>query len=52
MAEIVLDQVTKRFPDGALAVDAVSLEIADGDRNVVESHLDLFRLSGTTVIAA
>ncbi|HEY4852790.1 MAG TPA: sn-glycerol-3-phosphate ABC transporter ATP-binding protein UgpC, partial [Streptosporangiaceae bacterium] len=31
MAEIVLDQVTKRFPDGALAVDAVSLEIADGE---------------------
>src|ERR1700736_1946119 len=31
MADIVLDQVTKRFPDGALAVDAVSLEIADGE---------------------
>jgi multiple sugar transport system ATP-binding protein len=31
MADIVLDQVTKRFPDGALAVDKVSLEIADGE---------------------
>ncbi|MDQ6851904.1 MAG: sn-glycerol-3-phosphate ABC transporter ATP-binding protein UgpC [Actinomycetota bacterium] len=31
MADIVLDQVTKRFPDGALAVDKVDLEIADGE---------------------
>ena len=31
MAEIVLDQVTKRFPDGALAVDKFSLDIADGE---------------------
>src|ERR1039457_6038499 len=31
MAEIVLDQVTKRFPDGALAVDKVSMDIADGE---------------------
>ncbi|MGN6676757.1 MAG: ABC transporter ATP-binding protein [Streptosporangiaceae bacterium] len=31
MAEIVLDQVTKRFPDGALAVDKISLDIADGE---------------------
>ena len=31
MAEIVLDQVTKRFPDGALAVDNISLDIADGE---------------------
>src|SRR5919202_2585804 len=31
MAEIVLDHVTKRFPDGALAVDDVNLEIADGE---------------------
>ena len=31
MAEIILDQVTKRFPDGALAVDAISLDIADGE---------------------
>jgi multiple sugar transport system ATP-binding protein len=31
VAEIVLDQVTKRFPDGALAVDKVSLDIADGE---------------------
>jgi multiple sugar transport system ATP-binding protein len=31
MAEIVLDQITKRFPDGALAVDKVSMEIADGE---------------------
>jgi multiple sugar transport system ATP-binding protein len=31
VADIVLDQVTKRFPDGALAVDKISLEIADGD---------------------
>src|SRR5665811_1004136 len=31
MADIVLDQVTKRFPDGALAVDSISLDIADGE---------------------
>ena len=31
MADIVLDQVTKRFPDGALAVDNISLDIADGE---------------------
>jgi len=31
MAEIVLDEVTKRFPDGALAVDKVNLDIADGE---------------------
>ena len=31
MADIVLEQVTKRYPDGALAVDKVDLEIADGE---------------------
>jgi multiple sugar transport system ATP-binding protein len=31
MAAIVLDQVTKRFPDGALAVDHIDLSIADGE---------------------
>jgi multiple sugar transport system ATP-binding protein len=31
MADIVLDQVTKRYPDGALAVDKVDLDIADGE---------------------
>ena len=31
MATIVLDQVTKRFPDGELAVQDISLEIADGE---------------------
>ena len=31
MAEIVLDHITKRFPDGALAVDDVNLDIADGE---------------------
>ena len=31
MAEIVLDKVTKRFPDGALAVHEVDLDIADGE---------------------
>ena len=31
MAEIVLEQVTKRYPDGALAVKDVNLEIADGE---------------------
>ncbi|MEO9137963.1 MAG: sn-glycerol-3-phosphate ABC transporter ATP-binding protein UgpC [Jatrophihabitans sp.] len=31
MADIVLDNITKRFPDGALAVDKVSMEIADGE---------------------
>src|SRR5436305_816834 len=31
MAEIVLDHVTKRFPDGALAVKDFNLDIADGE---------------------
>jgi multiple sugar transport system ATP-binding protein len=31
VAEIVLDNITKRFPDGALAVDKISLDIADGE---------------------
>ncbi|AHH94347.1 sn-glycerol-3-phosphate ABC transporter ATP-binding protein UgpC [Kutzneria viridogrisea] len=31
MAEIVLDKVTKRYPDGALAVNEVNIEIADGE---------------------
>ncbi|MEV5417695.1 MULTISPECIES: ABC transporter ATP-binding protein [Streptomyces] len=31
MAEIVLEGVTKRFPDGSLAVRDVNLEIADGE---------------------
>jgi multiple sugar transport system ATP-binding protein len=31
MAEITLDHVTKRFPDGALAVNDISLDIADGE---------------------
>jgi multiple sugar transport system ATP-binding protein len=31
MADIVLDHVTKRYPDGAVAVDQISLEIADGE---------------------
>ncbi|RZQ62662.1 ABC transporter ATP-binding protein [Amycolatopsis suaedae] len=31
MAEIVLDKVTKRYPDGALAVREVDIEIADGE---------------------
>jgi multiple sugar transport system ATP-binding protein len=31
MAEIILDQVTKRFPDGALAVDKIDLDIKDGE---------------------
>ena len=31
MADIVLDQVTKRYPDGAVAVDKVSMDIADGE---------------------
>jgi multiple sugar transport system ATP-binding protein len=31
VADIVLDQVTKRFPDGALAVDKINLDIADGE---------------------
>ena len=31
MAEIILDNITKRFPDGALAVDKVSLDIRDGE---------------------
>jgi multiple sugar transport system ATP-binding protein len=31
MAEIVLEDVVKRFPDGALAVDKLNLTIADGE---------------------
>ncbi|MBM7772077.1 multiple sugar transport system ATP-binding protein [Actinokineospora baliensis] len=31
MAEIVLDKVTKRYPDGALAVSDVDITIADGE---------------------
>nr|WP_296067817.1 sn-glycerol-3-phosphate ABC transporter ATP-binding protein UgpC [uncultured Actinoplanes sp.] len=31
MAEIVLDKVTKKYPDGTTAVHAVDLEIADGE---------------------
>jgi multiple sugar transport system ATP-binding protein len=31
VAEIVLDNITKRYPDGALAVDKISLDIADGE---------------------
>jgi multiple sugar transport system ATP-binding protein len=31
MAEIVLDHLTKRFPDGAIAVNDFNLDIADGE---------------------
>ncbi|MGH7483080.1 MAG: ABC transporter ATP-binding protein [Longimicrobiales bacterium] len=31
MARIVLDQVSKRYPDGALAVDGFDLDVADGE---------------------
>ena len=31
MAEIILDHVTKRYPDGALAVDDFTMDIADGE---------------------
>jgi multiple sugar transport system ATP-binding protein len=31
VAEIILDHITKRFPDGAVAVDDISLDIADGE---------------------
>jgi multiple sugar transport system ATP-binding protein len=31
VADIVLDQITKRYPDGALAVDHISLAIKDGE---------------------
>jgi multiple sugar transport system ATP-binding protein len=31
VADITLDEVTKRYPDGALAVDRISLDIADGE---------------------
>jgi multiple sugar transport system ATP-binding protein len=31
VAEIILDQITKRFPDGSLAVDDFNLDIADGE---------------------
>jgi multiple sugar transport system ATP-binding protein len=31
MAEIILDKVSKRYPDGALAVSEVDIQIADGE---------------------
>ena len=31
MAEIVLSHISKRFPDGAVGVDDISLDIADGE---------------------
>ncbi|MGH3253216.1 MAG: ABC transporter ATP-binding protein [Trebonia sp.] len=31
MASVVLEDLTKRYPGGALAVDGISLEIADGE---------------------
>jgi len=31
MAEIILDKVSKQYPDGALAVSEVNIEIADGE---------------------
>ncbi len=31
MAEIVLEHVTKRYPDGALAVDDFNMDVADGE---------------------
>ncbi len=31
MADIALDHVTKRYPDGALAVDDITLDVADGE---------------------
>jgi multiple sugar transport system ATP-binding protein len=31
VADIVLEHITKRFPDGALAVDDIDLEISDGE---------------------
>jgi multiple sugar transport system ATP-binding protein len=31
VADIVLDHITKRYPDGALAVDDISMEIKDGE---------------------
>src|ERR1700738_112624 len=31
MAEITLDHITKRFPDGSLAVNDFNLSIADGE---------------------
>ncbi|MCT2587421.1 ABC transporter ATP-binding protein [Actinophytocola gossypii] len=31
MAEIILDKVTKRYPDGALAVSEADIQIADGE---------------------
>ena len=31
MAEIILDHVTKRYPDGALAVEDFTMDVADGE---------------------
>src|SRR5262245_23676234 len=35
MADIVLDEVSKRYEDGTLAVRSVSLTVADGERVVL-----------------
>ena len=31
MAEIILDHLSKRFPDGAIGVNDISLDIPDGE---------------------
>ena len=35
MAKVLFDDVTKRFPNGAVAVDALHLEVADGELMVL-----------------
>jgi ABC-type sugar transport system ATPase subunit len=35
MAKVLFDDVTKRFPNGAVAVDSLHLEVADGELMVL-----------------
>jgi ABC-type sugar transport system ATPase subunit len=35
VAKVLFDDVTKRFPNGAVAVDALQLEVADGELMVL-----------------
>ena len=37
MAEIILDGITKRYPDGTTAVRSLDLTIADGELMVLRS---------------
>ena len=51
MAEIVLDNVTKRYPDGALAVDKINLDIADGEFVILVGPSGCGKLTTLNMIA-